>query len=189
MRPPSPPLLFAGMVFVRWQSGRRSGWSRAYYRKSARFAVFIILLASFAIPSVLASGSGLSQPLAERERQREYALRVRPPVFPVHRLLSGERRGLGLGDLLGQRLPHGLNHDLRPRQGDRQARDPDTGPHPGRFQPQPDELPEPEPVGGEQPAGQLRTSASRSSTGTPTGSPPRTSRDAPAARASSRTPP
>ncbi|MGD0639061.1 MAG: hypothetical protein ABSA72_13590, partial [Nitrososphaerales archaeon] len=30
----------------------------AYYRKSARFAVFIILLASFAIPSVLASGPG-----------------------------------------------------------------------------------------------------------------------------------
>jgi hypothetical protein len=30
----------------------------SYYRKSARFAVFIILLASFAIPSVLASGPG-----------------------------------------------------------------------------------------------------------------------------------
>ena len=30
----------------------------AYYRKSARFAVFVILLASFAIPSVLASGPG-----------------------------------------------------------------------------------------------------------------------------------
>ena len=30
----------------------------AYYRKSARLAVFIILLASFAIPSVLASGPG-----------------------------------------------------------------------------------------------------------------------------------
>jgi len=29
-----------------------------YYRKSARFAVFVILLASFAIPSVLASGPG-----------------------------------------------------------------------------------------------------------------------------------
>ena len=30
----------------------------SYYRKSARFAVFVILLASFAIPSVLASGPG-----------------------------------------------------------------------------------------------------------------------------------
>ncbi|MGD0638360.1 MAG: hypothetical protein ABSA72_10025, partial [Nitrososphaerales archaeon] len=30
----------------------------SYYRKSARLAVFIILLASFAIPSVLASGPG-----------------------------------------------------------------------------------------------------------------------------------
>ena len=30
----------------------------SYYRKSARFAVFIILLASFAIPAVLASGPG-----------------------------------------------------------------------------------------------------------------------------------
>ena len=30
----------------------------SYYRKSARFAVFIILLASFAIPAVLASSSG-----------------------------------------------------------------------------------------------------------------------------------
>ncbi len=30
----------------------------AYYRKTARFAVFIILLASFALPSVLASGPG-----------------------------------------------------------------------------------------------------------------------------------
>ena len=30
----------------------------SYYRKSARFAVFIILLASFGIPSVLANGPG-----------------------------------------------------------------------------------------------------------------------------------
>ena len=30
----------------------------SYYRKSARFAIFIILLASFAIPAVLASSSG-----------------------------------------------------------------------------------------------------------------------------------
>src|SRR5437773_1590552 len=30
----------------------------AYYRKSARFSVFIILLASFAVPSVLAASSG-----------------------------------------------------------------------------------------------------------------------------------
>ncbi len=30
----------------------------SYYRKCARFAVFVILLASFAIPSVLASGPG-----------------------------------------------------------------------------------------------------------------------------------
>jgi hypothetical protein len=97
----------------------------AYYRKSARFAVFIILLASFAIPSVLASGPGSLNLSPNMNLNAVTPFGCGNPFFPSNGYYQASGGVSAFGDLLRQRLPHRLDHDLRPRQGDGQARDRD----------------------------------------------------------------
>ena len=86
----------------------------AYYRKSARFAVFIILLASFAIPSVLASGPGSLNLSPNVNVNAVTPFGCGFPLFPSNGYYQASGGVSVIGDVLWQGLPDGLDHDLRP---------------------------------------------------------------------------